>query len=147
MQSSLPPPPAPLPLKGVKRGYNDLSKPDQPAKYQKTDGPMNINESQGYDVAGNYGYEQQQEQQQQPQYTEHQMDPVVFAIQGERYMSVGTFKNEVYVKIRDYTVNKYTNKQQYTKKSVNLTLAQWQHVKALVPYIAEGIQKMVTPEY
>ena len=48
---------------------------------------MTINESQGYDVAGNCDYDQQE---QQLQYTEHQMDPVMFAIQGERYMSIET---------------------------------------------------------
>ena len=32
MQSSLPPPPAPLPPKGIKQGYNDLSKADQPSE-------------------------------------------------------------------------------------------------------------------
>ena len=137
MQSSLPPPPAPLPPKAIKRGYNDLSKADQPAaKYPNMDG-MNINETQGFDVAGNHGY--------QPS-TEHQMDPVMYAIQGERYISVGTFKNNVYVKIRNYTINRYTNKLQYTKKGMNLTLAQWQRVKALMPYIDEGIQNMVTPD-
>ena len=130
--------PAPLPPKAIKRGYNDLSNADQPAaKYPKADESMNINEMQGIDVAGSHGF--------QPP-TEHQMDAVMYAIQGERYISVGTFKNNVYIKIRNYTVNRYTNKLQYTKKGMNLTLAQWQCVKALMPYIDEGIQKMVTPD-
>ena len=144
MQSSLPPPLAPLPPKAIKRGYNDLSRANQPAaKYPKADESMNINEMQGIDVAGNRDYEQQHQQEQS---TVHQMDPVMYAIQGERYIFVGTFKNNVYIKIRDYTVSRYTNKLQYTKKDMNPTLAQWQLVKALMPYIDEGIQKMVTPD-
>ena len=89
-------------------------------------------EMQDYGVPGNFFYE-------------HRMDPIMYTIQGERHISVGTFQDNIYVKIREYTFNRYTNKLQYTKKGINLTLAQWQQVKALIPYIDKDIQRIAAP--
>ena len=33
------------------------------------------------------------------------LDPVMYAIQGERYVSVGLFHNQIYVKICEYAIN------------------------------------------
>ena len=123
MESPLPPPPAHLPaVEGKRNGGFEYPQ----AKYQNT------GEQRGIDVCGNMDKNQQF-------ITNSAMDPVMHAIQGERYISGGTFNNVIYVKIRDYN-SRYNRKLSYTKKGINLTLAQWQHVKELMPYIDEGIK-------
>jgi hypothetical protein len=116
MDSTLPPPPAAPPalVKSQKQRYVQTDAAEPASvKYQKADAVPGI------------------------------LDPVNFQIQGERYISVAKYRDETYVKIRDYTPHPTTQVLHFSKRGINMSVLQWRRLQELIPHINDAIAKSV----
>uniref|UniRef100_A0A1I7TDI6 PC4 domain-containing protein n=1 Tax=Caenorhabditis tropicalis TaxID=1561998 RepID=A0A1I7TDI6_9PELO len=59
----------------------------------------------------------------------------MFEIGNLRYATVSNFKGKQYVNIREYYIDKNTQKMMPSKKGISLNKAQWANLKDLIPEI------------
>ncbi|CAO4374354.1 unnamed protein product [Caenorhabditis nigoni] len=59
----------------------------------------------------------------------------MFEIGNLRYATVSKFKGKEYVNIREYYIDKETQKMQPSRKGISLSKAQWANLKDLIPEI------------
>ena len=64
-----------------------------------------------------------------------ELDPIMFQIQGERYLSAGYFKGQMYARIQSYNLDKETGRPVSVKYGQNFSQVQWERLKVLMPYL------------
>lgn len=65
--------------------------------------------------------------------------PSVFSIGTKKKISVGSFKGQTLVNIREYYLDRQTGEEKPGAKGIALTLEQWEQLKEMVPFVDTAI--------
>lgn len=63
-------------------------------------------------------------------------------VEGNRYVNVNTYRDRVYVNIRDYEHDEKTGNLHYTRSGINLTAKQWEIIQKMTPWIEAKLEKL-----